>query len=218
MPITADQVPARAVRLDQGVQQRNDPFHLLQKQEGMTNLNLGGKFALPAEFDTNKHAGGFYAEGQEALAMQARQPITGSPYTADGWVIWRYPAERDTGRFNEKNEPIMEKHPMAGQPHKVAGMKPNENFVLMFRPRELQDQINHVYGLVSIDLMTAEIKGESLAADAGGDDPGMIPDTRLKREIGAEREIEELQGRSTAVHSHVTPGAVIERRSQRVSR
>lgn len=213
MAIIAEQTPSQRTQAS-----REDRFHLLHRNDSLTNINLGGKFALPAEFDTDKWAAGIYGEGQEARSMEGRQPIVGSPYTADGWQVWKYPAERPTGKFNEKGEPIMEKHPMAGQVHKIAGTKTGDNFVLMFRSKEIQEQVNHVYGLVSIDMMTREIRGESLADDAGGQDAGMITDTRLKREIGVEQEIEEAQGRSTAVHSHVTPGAVIERRSQRVSR
>lgn len=215
MPLVIDQAPVGAP--GPGAQGQ-DQFPLLYRDDSLVNANLGGKFALPSEFDANKLAAGFYGEGQEARSMEARQPVVGSPYRADGWTVWKYPPERETGKLDKDRKPIMEKHPMAGQPHKVAGAKAGENFVLMCRPADVQAQVNHVYGLVSIGLMTREIRGESLADDAGGRDSGMLPDTRLKREIGAEREIEEATGRSTAVHTDLNPAGVIERQSQRVSR
>lgn len=191
-----------------------DPYPLLKRNDSLQTTNLGGKYALPAEFESTKLAAGFYAEGQEALSMQQNQPVVGSAYIVEGWKVWKYPDEVITG-YDEKNKPIMSKHPMAGQPHKVAGTKPGENFVLMFRSADVQYQVNHVYGMVSIETMSREQRGETLSGP-GANDPGMLTDLRLKREIGAEREIEEAQGRSTAVHG--AAGDRIERSNQKISR
>lgn len=195
-----------------------DPFSALKRNDSLTSTNLGGKFALPAEFDTTKLAAGFYQEGQEALSMEADQPVVGAPFMSEGWKPWKYPPERASGKYDEKTkEPLMEKHPLAGQPHKVHGTKAGENFVLMCRPLEVQAQVNHVYGILSIEQMTREQRGETLSVPEAANDPGMLTDARLKQEIGAEQEIEQAQGRSTAVHMSVPQGR-IERSHQRVGR
>lgn len=170
-------------------------YHLLNRNNINAASNLGGKFALPIEFDSTVLAGGFYAEGQEALAMESPQPMLGTPYTAPGWSVWKYP---DTVTGSKPPQP----HTYAGKPHRVAGTKAGENFILMCRPLDVQHQVNSVYGELSTDMMVSEIKGETNLAQGG--DPGILINSRLNTEIGKDQEIEEnlSEGtRQTVAHS-----------------
>lgn len=163
---------------------RDEAFPALKRSDALVGPNLGGKFALPAEFDSTNLASSLVLEGNEVLAMQVDQPVVGTPYTSEGWTVWNYP----------------EGHPQAGQPHKVTGVKAGENYVLLCRPKEVQEQVNQAYGELSIKQMTAEVKGETLSVPEAGQDPGMLTEERLSREIGVERDRDDQMGRSTAVH------------------
>lgn len=201
-----------------GIQSLSDPYPLLRRTSMGAAGNGIGKFSLPVEFDSHKFASAFYKEGQEALSMEAEQPLIGTSYTSQGWSVWRYPETLvPTGKLDDKKQPILSKHVMAGQPHKVAGAAPGDNFVLMFRSAEVQEQVNHVYGTLSVEQMTREQTGETLSVEGAGNDPGMLTDQRLKREIGAEEEIERASGRNTSVHQH-NPSRHIGQPQHRVSR
>lgn len=188
--------------LEPGGFTRDPNFPALKRSDALVGPNLGGKFALPAEFDTTKHASSLVLEGNEVLAMQVDQPVVGTPYVAEGWQVWKYP----------------EGHPQVGQPHKVTGVKAGENYVLMFRPLEVQEQVNQAYGELSIQQMTAEVKGETLSVPGTEQDPGMLTEERLAREIGAEKDRDEAMGRSTAVHGLPAGRRKIRQEPQRVSR
>lgn len=180
-------------------------YSLLTRNNVNASSNLGGKFALPIEFDSSVLSGGFYAEGQEALAMESPQPILGTAYTAPGWSVWKYP---DTVAGTKQP------HTYAGKPHRVAGTKPGENFILMCRPLDVQQQVNSLYGELSTDMMVQEIRGETNLAQEG--DPGILINSRLEREIGKDREIEEdLSEGTRATVAHSGP---VRRPSQTISK
>lgn len=215
--IVVEQRPG--LTLQPGYGTSGDPFPLLNRNNSLQAGNLGGKFALPVEFDSTKLASAFYGEGQEAESMRALQPLIGAPYQVMGWEIWRYPAEVPTGELDSKTkEPIMRKHPMGGNPHKVAGSKVGENFVLMFRPIEVQEQVNMVYGDVSLDMLTREATGETLTVAQAAGDPGMLTNTRLAREMGPDAE-DAIARRSAAIHGAAhSPSRLRERPTTQVSR
>jgi len=183
-------------------------FNLLRRDDSLIQTNLGGRFSLPREFETTKLASGFYLEGQEAHAMRSEQVLIGTALLAPGWEPWKYP------QYSDEAKKVA--HPLAGKLHKVAGTKEGENYILMCRPLEVQIQVNHAFGVASIERMTAEQRGETLTLgpDAAGD-PGMLTDARLREEIGVERDNDELSGRSTAVHAQP---AGIGRQQRRISR
>lgn len=197
---------------------RDKKFPALLRRQGLAATNLGGKFSLPPEFDATRYASALVTEGNEVLAMQAPQTVMGTDYIADGWNIWKYP---NTYKRTVDGKEVEEKHPMAGQQHKVTGLKPGENYVLMFRPIEISEQVNQAYGELSIRQMEREISGETLSVtDQEGNvivDPGMLTEERLRKEIGADVERDEAFGRSAAVHG--MPGSRrIKSEAQSVSR
>lgn len=139
-----------------------------------------GIFNLPPTFDTKVYAAEWVEEGQVAQ-KQMRQVLPQTGMSADGWEVWK---------LNPKDKRT-ETH---GSGKKV--------FVLMCRPRSIQNQVNALYGNVSKKLLNSEVAGQSKVAvsatppgqgaPAGGmqaQDPGMISEDRV---LGRSRnEIEE---------------------------
>lgn len=173
-------------------------FSLLRERGAMENTSIGGRFSLPKEFDSQRFASSFHAEGNEAQAMTTPQPVMGTKYEAEGWEIWKYPV----GSNQE------------GKPHRVPSLdKGGQTYVLMCRSIEVQAQVNEAYGQLSRANMVAEARGETV----GGDDPnseenrGMLSTKQLDKVEGAileaDREFEERMGKETVVHSTLPSNA-----------
>lgn len=93
----------------------------------------------------------------------------------------------------------------------------------MCRPATVQAQVNEVFGLLSIEQMAAEARGETIGGQpTDQQDPGMLSTTRLGRayvehEIEADREAEARMGRSSVVQTSLQSGG-ISKPAVRVSR
>ena len=120
-----------------------------------------GIFNLPPGFDKNKHAAEWVESSQVEFKKQ-RQVLPQTRFTADGW-----------------------------EPYKVEGAKTaftvtagnGKKYVLMVRPRVLQDQVNALFGNVSKDQIRREQKGDTVAG-AVPQDPGMLTEQRLRTVAG----------------------------------
>lgn len=213
MAVIVDQRPGEATS------DANNPYPNLRRSPSLQIDNQGGKFALPPEFDRTKWASAYYLEGNESLAMQQPQVLQGTDLIADGWAVWKYPEERIISVPDEESGGMkedIEKHPSAGQPHRVHGLKPGEVWLLHCRPLEVQDDVNRVYGEQSREQMIREIQGDTFTQDEGMSPSGMLTNRMLKAEIGAEAEIEQMRKDSAAVIQ--TPAQPRGKKSQRVSR
>lgn len=202
-------------------------YNLLRSRPDLaTGANLGGRFAVPLEFDQSRNASAFYPEGNESFARQQDEIIQGTSLIAEGWKVWKYPEcssipeldDEGNQKKDETGRKIFCKHPNAGRPHKVPPLdRDGVVYVLHYRSLEVQNQVNQVYGDLSREAMVNEIRGETIGGTAP-DDPGMLSDQVLKREIGKEQEIEQLDGRSTVVHSAVEQSAGrVSRKKQKLS-
>jgi hypothetical protein len=120
-----------------------------------------GMFNLPPEFDRTKYAAEWVESGQVEMKRQ-RQVLQQAGVTADGWEVWRATPE---------SAPT------------VVHASGKKEFVLMCRDAEIQRQVNAIFGNVSKAILAREIKGETIAGE-GLQDPGMLGEDRLKREIG----------------------------------
>lgn len=189
----------------------------------------GGRFAPPPEFDRNRFAAAWAAEGHGVQMMQGRQLITGTPFQSDGWEVWTFPEDSNIPDGDKKKEvknpnwtegskkpktisvPVLKKHPLAGKPHSLPPLdRDGVVYVLMYRPIEVQEQVNEVLGLLSIEQMTAEVNGQTIAG-LPSNDPGMLGAERLKKayheqDIDIDREAEQSLGRSAVVHTSL-PGS-----------
>lgn len=138
-------------------------LEVLKTASGSTDA---GMFTLPPNFDTKRYAAEWVEESQVPMKSQ-RQILQGAGLTADGWSIWRAESKsKATEVFG-------------------SGKK---KFVLMCRPRQIQQQVNAVYGNISKQHINNEVSGATAAGQAP--DPGILTEERLraveKVGIGAE--------------------------------
>lgn len=132
-----------------------------------TGADLGGPLALPQGFDTKAHAAGWFKEGPSAEAATQRQFLTGTQrVTADGYVVW-------------KDSPG---DPTKGKPYKVTLQ--SGVYVLMYRPRDIQNAVNAIFGNVGKEMLAQERRGETLGGIPV--QPGMLNEERLAKTIGRE--------------------------------
>ena len=96
-----------------------------------------GIFNLPSNFSTAKYAAQWKLKGMEVEKATGRQSLIGTRLTADGWEVYKEKGVPVT-RFTAKGE-----------------------YVLMFRPREVQDAVNAIYGNVGYERMVAHKKNET---------------------------------------------------------
>jgi len=88
-----------------------------------------GIFQLPPSFDRRLHSAQWAEVGVEAEFLQQPQILHGLNLQAVGWQIWKDPA---TG-----NERKVTTRGAKGQ---------GSQYVLMFRPRTVQEEVNALYG------------------------------------------------------------------------
>lgn len=179
----------------------------------------GGPCELPFEFDSKRFASAYHPKGAGVNAARGVQNILGTQYSAPGWQVWTYPKERGTGIMDEKTgDEKMEKHPMAGQPHEVTlagGKESGGTYVLMFRPIEIQDQVNLVCALRSREMMEADLRGVTVGGNTP--DTGLVTEQVLRKQMGTEGE-PDLAMPNTVVHGGVPFGGRITSPVVRVSR
>lgn len=151
-------------------------------------VDLGGALALPVNFDRTKFASKWVKEGPAVEAATEREFLVGTQrLTADGWQVWR---DGET--------------PARGKPYSVSLQ--NGKYVLMYRSRSVQNDVNAIYGNVGKEMLQQERRGETL----GGvpvSAPGMLGNEQLKKVIGAEQIVDE--GEEMNKVSNVEDNAVI---------
>lgn len=205
----------KALRRKEAPQAENRFASLRINHGAKTGSNLGGKYALPPEFPSDKYASAFFAEGPESLAAQQDQPVLGTEFVAPGWSVWRYPGALEKAKKKTKKDKtdVAElsdgAHPLAGKPHKI--VDGSNTYVLHYRPREIQDDVNLAYALHSTDELVSEVKGESLALDPSQRN-GILTSQDLSargdRDLEAEKEFEQSRmGTSAVVHGSSSDGS-----------
>lgn len=132
---------------------------------------LGGKLALPAWANRIKYAFKWAKEGLDVEAARQPQQITGSKYEVDGWEICK-----NAGQMCRR-------------------VLQDGRYILLCRPRGLQDAVNAECGNVSRSRILQEHSGKSRALPANEESPssGMIPDEVLERLDPTPGEAEKLK-------------------------
>lgn len=127
-----------------------------------------GLFNLPVEFDRAKFAASWVKKGPDVQREAQRQPVLGAPgITADGWQVWK---------------------DSKGKMATVATSKSGE-FILMFRPREVQDQVNALYGNVSKGRMLREkLQASAVRKETQAGSQGMLTSEQLREARMADSE------------------------------
>lgn len=131
-----------------------------------------GIFNLPPGFDTKRWAVEWVEEGMVPFKRQ-RQSLPGANLSADGWEVYKGESPQE-----EEGEETPKKRKPPGQPvttRNGAGKK----FILMVRPKQLQNDVNAVFGNVSKSFIRRETKGETVAGAPPDTIPGMLPASRL---------------------------------------
>ncbi len=136
-----------------------------------TDPRAAGPFSLPAKFDIRNHSAKWVKKGNDVEAAGQREHLAGTRASADGWQVWR---DGDT--------------PAKGSPFttKIS----SGEYVLLFRPKAIQDAVNAIYGNVGKERMITEKRGET----SGGipiNKPGQLGDEQLARVIGRDDLTEE---------------------------
>lgn len=177
-------------------------FDQLIPNTGSVDTKVGGKLALPYEFDTNELAGQWSKKGADVDAARGPQPVVGTEYSARGWDIWKYPNEVPDG-LDDNDKPEKKKHDKAGQAHEVT--LSDGTYVLLCRPKVVQDQVNEAYAEHSRQLMNLELSGTTIAGSAH-DDSGMLGEQQLNAvERFGDMEAERSQGREPVLHGATRP-------------
>lgn len=114
-----------------------------------------GRLTMPKEADSRLYAFKWVKLGIDvSRALQAEQVI-GTNYEVDGWQRWKS---------------------RMGKPHSRA-LKEG-TFILMFRPKALQENLQRTYGNISRQRTINEALGHTVAGEAASD-RGMLVDTIL---------------------------------------
>lgn len=116
-----------------------------------------GLFNLPVGFDREKFVSKWVLKGHAVAQAQQREHLIGSGnITADGWAV-----------FKTEKGAIHSTHTQKGE------------YVLMFRAREIQEQVNAVYGNVGKKRMMTE-KKLAVTSTQESRATGMLSDEQLR--------------------------------------
>ena len=150
---------------------------------GPTNVRMSGsKFALPPSFDATKFASKWVEQGPNVIEAQQPQVLDFANCQADGWAVFKVlkvaTAEVPVveGEDSEKTE----------KPKKTPQLIPYTRavgkavYVLLFRPKALQQAVNVLYANQSRDIVGREVMGESNSLNAAND-PGILTNQDLAR-------------------------------------
>lgn len=144
--------------------------------EGLTALttpisgNRGNKLALPIGFDFTRYASRWAIDGPEVSEAQQPEILQYINGQAQGWAVWK----GTTG----KSDPYT----------RVLG---KYKFVLMFRPKALQDAVMQAYAAESRARVNLELLGKTNNANVEGD-PGILSGDDLRRVHKLSGENEEI--------------------------
>lgn len=142
----------------------------LQGIEGLTPLEVGStprnlaghRFALPHNFPASKLASRWVEDGPEVAEARQDQVLAFANVRARGWQVWENPdAEKGS-----KDKYV----------RRVVGKK---TFILMFRPKELQNAVGRIYAAESRSFTNAELRGETNRVN-DNNDPGILTNQDLR--------------------------------------
>lgn len=132
------------------------------------NVNKG-HLEMPVEFDQNRFVGAWFKRGPQANKMRQPEVLGGAQIKAAGWSVWKDSKGRTCQRSLSSGV-----------------------YILMFRPKNLQQAIQKIYGNESRRRMVQEASGQTVAGDIN-QDSGILTNSVLSRMPGLERdEVEPL--------------------------
>lgn len=170
-------------------------LHLLKKGGDVMRQQGSGLLTPPADFDLSRFAAKWAKEGNEVAVAMQEQRVQGTEYTAPGWQPWK---DKD------------------GKQYRVS--LGDGSYILMFRPKEIQQAVQEAYGELSRKRLIAEGIGETV----GGATPQkwLVTNQDLNKQEGRDPEVEALsKSQSTVVNPSLpTSGGQINRTPQKLNK
>lgn len=167
----------------------------LTKLEGPASANLAPhKFSLPPGFPANMSSN-WVEDGQAVVEAQQHEYIPVANVKADGWAPYTVLDKKATDLRNEKIVEQFEFEQAALGDKRDSKAKPKfpppimvpytrtvgkKTFVLMKRPKALQQAVNKIHADNSRALVSQEVRGETATVNEG-QDPGVITNADLRR-------------------------------------
>lgn len=152
------------------------------------------KFSLPAGFPANMSSK-WVEDGPAVIEAQQKEILQGAGVAADGWTPYRFVNSEKTQEQNDKviAKFAEEQEALGADADKKAKPKlpppvrdtyvrtvGKKTFVLMMRPRALQQAINKIHADTSRMLVSQEVRGETARANEAND-PGIITNVDLRQ-------------------------------------
>lgn len=151
----------------------------------------GSRFALPPGFDSKAFASKWVEAGPGVVEAGQPQILAFANCQADGWAVYKVVDPK--GKQIETEPELLvegaaesakteEKAPKKARPVMVPFTRVvgKVQYVLMYRPKQLQTAVNQLFANQSRELVGKEVMGESAAANTSGD-PGILTNEDLKR-------------------------------------
>lgn len=142
-------------------------------ESGSKNTGMqGSKFALPPSFDASKYASKWVEQGPNVIEAQQPTVFVSAGVQAEGWQVFKQlkagqtipepPKEGELPLADAKKpaRPVME--PVTRVVGKMV-------FVLLFRPKRLQEVVNIIHANESREIVQREVGGQTNAANTTGD-------------------------------------------------
>lgn len=125
--------------------------------EGPRDLNrIRGRLPLPPGFPENRFAVKWAKQGPGVAMARETEQISGTNYKVNGWEVW----------YDAQKKPCI--RPLS-----------DGAYVLMVRPKVVQQNVAKICGNLSRERMMNEARGRTVAGQAI-EDSGMLPDPVLE--------------------------------------
>lgn len=161
----------------------------LEGIEGLTALDsgtqynplAGSKFALPPGFDTKRWASKWVEEGPQVTEAQQPTILQSAGVQAAGWQVYKQakfptPTPKKEGDPELNLDDTKRKVPILEKVTRAAG---KVIYVLMVRPKQLQQVVNVIHANESRTLVSREVAGETNASNVNNDH-GIVTATNKK--------------------------------------
>lgn len=167
-------------------------MNAIEGVEGLTALDsneirnplANSKFALPPGFPAQHYASKWELEGNAVIEAQQPVILEGAGVKAQGWAVYmqvvagqKAPPEEKEDGLPPDPKALPKFVPRRETVKRVVG---KNTYVLMFRPKKLQEAVNKIHGNTSRRIVVSELRGETNAANPQGD-RGILTNEQLMR-------------------------------------
>lgn len=148
-----------------------DGLTALDKDETKAIIS-GGRFALPAGFPANMSSM-WQPEGPSVMEAQQPEMLQFAGVKAAGWTVFKSltPATKEDLALDKDAKPKI-------LPYKRSIGK--TTYILLMRPRALQQAVNQIYANQSRTIVNAEVDGDSNSVNANSD-PGILSNADIRQ-------------------------------------